>query len=60
MRMYSMAVLAVIGVAIGATLMDRPAATALANAEGYQPVSISIDQLTTDAKDLPLQSFDAI
>jgi hypothetical protein len=59
MRTISIAVVAVLGLAIGATLVSRPAATALAaGADVHQP-SIMIDQLTANAKSLPVQSFDA-
>jgi hypothetical protein len=58
MRTLSIAVVAILGLTISVTtVMNRPAATALA-ADERQP-SIMIDQLTANAKGLPVQSFDA-
>jgi hypothetical protein len=58
MRTLSIAVVAVLGLAIGATLMSRPAATWLAAGDDVHQPSIMIDQ-TANAKNLPVQSFDA-
>jgi formate-dependent phosphoribosylglycinamide formyltransferase (GAR transformylase) len=58
MRTFSIAVVAVLGLAIGATLLNRPAATALAAGDDVHQPSIMIDQLTANAKNLPVQSFD--
>ena len=51
MRMLSLVTLSVFGLILGASLLSRPLANALP--------SIMIDQLTANAKDLPVQSFDA-
>jgi hypothetical protein len=51
------AVVAMIGLAVGATLANQPAATTLAQAEGFHQPSIMIDQITANAKDLPAQPF---
>jgi hypothetical protein len=60
MRMLSIAaMLAVLTVAVGATLNSRPVSRALASAEGYVPPTVGIDRLTANANDLPVQSFDA-
>jgi hypothetical protein len=53
------AVLTVLALGMGATLLDQPAANALAQGEGFNQPSIMIDQLAPNAKDLPVQSFDA-
>jgi hypothetical protein len=51
--------LSVFGLILGASLLSRPAASALVPpGQRHQP-SIMIDQLTANAKDLPVQSFDA-
>jgi hypothetical protein len=51
--------LSVFGLILGASLLNRPAASALVpTGELHQP-SIMIGQLTANAKDLPVQSFDA-
>ena len=52
MRMLSFMTLSVFGLILGASLLSRPAANALDQ-------SIMIDQLTANAKNLPVQSFDA-
>ena len=58
MRMLSITTLTVLGLAIGASLANRPATNALAQAEFAQS-SIVVDQLSTNTKDLAVQSFDA-
>ena len=59
MRTISVAVGAVLGLTIGATLMSRPAATALAAGDDVHQPSIMIDQLTANAKNLTGPLFDA-
>ena len=59
MRTLSIAVVAVLGVAIGAALMTRPAATTLAAGDEFGQPSVMIDPLTANTKNLPVQSFDA-
>jgi hypothetical protein len=57
--MLSLITLSVFGLVLGASLLNRPAASALEpTGEAHQP-SIMIGQLTANAKDLPVQSFDA-
>ena len=59
MRMLSLMTLSVFGLILGASLLSRPPANALVpTGELHQP-SIMIGQLTANAKDLPVQSFDA-
>jgi hypothetical protein len=53
------AMLAVLGVAAGATVASNSAGRALARAEGFAQQAMPIDQITSNAKDLPVQSFDA-
>ena len=60
MRTLSLAVVAVLGLTISVTaVMNQPAATALAADDDVRQPSIMIDQLTANAKGLPVQSFDA-
>jgi len=60
MRTLSLAVVAVLGLTISVTaVMNRPTATALAADDDVRQPSIMIDQLTANAKGLPVQSFDA-
>jgi hypothetical protein len=51
--------LSVLGLILGASLLSRPAANALEPTGEFHQSSIMIDQLTANAKDLPVQSFDA-
>jgi hypothetical protein len=51
--------LTVFGLILGASLLNRPAVSALVPAGELHQASIMIDQLTASAKDLPVQSFDA-
>jgi hypothetical protein len=59
MRMLSFMTLSVLGLILGASLLSRPAANALEPTGEFHQPSIMIDQLTANAKDLPVQSFDA-
>jgi hypothetical protein len=59
MRMLSLATLPVFGLILGASLLSRPAANALVPTGELHQSSMMIDQLTANAKDLPVQSFDA-
>jgi hypothetical protein len=58
MRMLSISALTVFGLVFGATLVNRPAAIQLARAGELHQPSIMIDQLTANAKNLPVQAFD--
>lgn len=51
--------LTVLGVAAGAAMAIQLAANAPSQAEGFRQPSIMIDQLTANAKNLPVQQFDA-
>jgi hypothetical protein len=53
------AMLAVLGVAAGATVASHSVGRALARADGFAQPAMPIDQITSNAKDLPVQSFDA-
>jgi hypothetical protein len=59
MRMLPLMTLSVFGLILGASLLNRPAANALVPTGELHQRSIMIGQLTADAKDLPVQSFDA-
>ena len=59
MRTFWVMSLAVFGLLLGATLMSRPPANALAPMGEIRQSSIVIEQLTANATDLPVQSFDA-
>jgi hypothetical protein len=59
MRTLSFMTLSVLGLILGASLLSRPAANALEPTGDFHQPSIMIDQLTANAKDLPVQSFDA-
>ena len=59
MRTFWFMSLAVFGLLFGASLVSRPPAQALEPMGEIRQSSIMIDQLTANAKDLPVQSFDA-
>jgi len=59
MRMLSFVTLSVFGLVLKAKLLSRPAANALVSTGELHQPSIMIGQLTANAKDLPVQSFDA-
>jgi hypothetical protein len=59
MRTLSIMTLSVLGLILGASLLNRPAANALEPTGEFHQASINIGQLTANAKDLPVQSFDA-
>jgi hypothetical protein len=59
MRTFWVMSIAVFGLLLGASLAGRPPANALAPAGEIRQSSIMIDQLTANAKNLPVQSFDA-
>jgi hypothetical protein len=58
MRMLPIAALTVFAVMFDATHVNRPAAIQLARANEFHQASIVIDQLTANAKNLPVQAFD--
>jgi len=57
MRMFSAISLVTFGLIFGSTLLSPPVANGIATGDVHQP-SIMIDQLTANAKNLPVQSFD--
>ena len=59
MRTLSIAVLTGFGLVVGATLVNRPAASVLIAGDEFHQSSLVIDQLTTNVKALPVESFDA-
>lgn len=59
MRKFSTAVLMGLGLVVGATLVNRPAASVPVAADEVHQTSLAIDQLITNAKNLPVESFDA-
>jgi hypothetical protein len=59
MRTYWVMSLALFGLLLGASLAGRPPANALAPTGEIRQSSIMIEQLTANAKNLPVQSFDA-
>ena len=59
MRMHWIMGLSVFGLILGASLMSRPSASALAPASGSYESSMTRVLLSANAKELPVQSFDA-
>jgi hypothetical protein len=59
MRTYWVMSLVVFGLLFGASLVSRPPANALMPTGEIRQSSIVIEQLTANAKNLPVQSFDA-
>jgi hypothetical protein len=58
MRMLSAILLFTCALVFGASLMNQPVTNGVSSGDFHQP-SIMVEQLTTNAKDLPVQSFDA-
>jgi len=58
-RKFSIAALTVLGLVVGATLVNRPAASVPIAGGEFDQSSLAIDQLTTSSRNLPIQSFDA-
>jgi hypothetical protein len=51
--------LSILGLLFGANLASRLPANALVQTSGFHQPSITIDQLSANAQNLPMQSFDA-
>jgi hypothetical protein len=59
MRMFWVMSLSVFGLLFIAGLVSRPTANAVVPVGEIRQSSVMIDQLTANAKNLPVQSFDA-
>jgi len=59
MRMHLVIGVTALAMVVGVGLATRPAADTLAATGEFHHASIMVDQLTTAARDLPVQSFDA-
>jgi len=59
MRMFWLMALSVFGLLFSASLVSRPGAIALVSTGEFHQSSIMVEQLSADAKNLPVQSFDA-
>ncbi len=55
----NLAVVAALAIGAVATISNNSVSRALADAEGFSQTAMQIDQITTSAKNLPAQSFDA-
>jgi hypothetical protein len=59
MRTHFVMALSVFALLFGASLASRPAANTLVTSGEFHQPSIVVEQLSANAKDLPVQSFDA-
>jgi hypothetical protein len=59
MRTISMTVVAAVGLAVCAMLVNKPTASPLTAGDAFHQSSIAIDRLSVNTKNLPVQSFDS-